>query len=268
MKAIYNNEFIGDGDLCLTVYDRALQYGDGLFETIIIRQEQVNLIEYHHRRISAGAAVLCFELPEYLSVDYLKRSFHQLREINHLTGPLRFKVQVWRSAGGRYEPESASSNLLITVTNHMEGTKLLEHVGISKKIRNHYSVYSQFKTMNSLPYILASIEKKKAGHDDLVILDQNGFVSELLFSNIFWIREGIFHTPALNTGCIRGVMRSYVMDQCKARGISVKEVSAYPSELGRSEHIFATNAAGITHITGFNGRTFEIFQNIEEIVNL
>ena len=268
MKAIYNNEIISDVEPRMTVHDRAFQYGDGVFETVIFRDNHVNLLEYHYKRLAEGAAVLCFDLPEYLSVDYLKESFRQLQNFNQIEGPLRFKVQAWRFTGGFYEPESTMSNLLITVQKHSQRDNPLKNVGISNRIRNHWSPFSQFKTLNSLSYIVASLERKGSNHDDLIILDQEGYISELLYSNIFWFRDDIFYTPSLSTGCIRGVMRSHILDQLKLKGYPSMEVQAYPEDLGKSTHIFAANSAGITHITGFNGNNYTIFQKLEGIINL
>jgi len=265
MKAIFNKEIFNDQKLLLNVDDRALQYGDGIFETIIFRNYDLNLLDYHYARLIEGSKVLGFNLPDYFTYQYLKTSMIQLVEVNRLNRPVRIKVQVWRSSGGFYEPHSNSSNVLLTVRNQNAQNPLLKNVGIASAVRNYLTPYSQFKTSNALKYILSSLEKQKLGYDDLIILDIDGHISELLYSNIFWINKDIFYTPSLETGCIRGVMRSYLMDKLMEKGVQVEEIKSLPDGLIHVDHVFATNATGIIPITRINGRDYEISPNMKAI---
>ncbi len=263
MKAIFNNEIINDKELSLEAEDRAFQYGDGIFETIIVRARSNKLLKYHYDRLKEGAAVLNFQLPSYFDIQYLKSSILKLIQENDINRTARIKVFSWRKKGGYYTPESRSSNLLINASIYLEEKEILNNVGISNSIRNHLSPYSQFKTMNSIKYILASIEKEDSGYDDMIILNEKDQVSELLYSNIFWVKNNIFYTPSLQTGCIKGVMRSYLIERLEEKGHSVKEVNVTPEKLLDADHVFATNASGIKHITNITGNRFKIFPDKE-----
>jgi branched-chain amino acid aminotransferase/4-amino-4-deoxychorismate lyase len=266
MKAIFNKEIINDQKLILNVDDRAIQYGDGIFETIIIRDRAPDLLDFHYQRLKEGAKVLGFNLPDYFTKQNLQTSILQLIKVNKLNNPVRIKVQVWRSSGGFYEPHSCSSNILLTVRKHSDQKTVLKNVGILSSVKNYLSPYSQFKTSNALKYILGSIEKQKSNYDDMIILDTEGHVSELLYSNIFWIKKEIFYTPSLDTGCVRGVMRSFLIDKMMEKGGYVEEIKTFPDRLNHVDHVFATNAAGFMPITRINGRDYEIYPDLNEIM--
>lgn len=267
MKAIFNKEIIDDNRMILDANDRALQYGDGLFETIVVGRNQINLLDYHYSRLIEGTKVLGFYLPKYFTFQYLNACISELKSCNKLLEPVRVKVQVWRSSGGFYEPLTNASNILITIQPHEPLNSLLGNVGIATTIKNYPSPFSQFKTINALQYILGSIERQKSSYDDLIILDQDGNISELLYSNIFWIKDEVFYTPSLHTGCVQGVMRSFLIDRIVYNKIELREIEVSPDELKHADHVFATNATGIIPITGVDGIEYPIFSQLNEIIN-
>jgi branched-subunit amino acid aminotransferase/4-amino-4-deoxychorismate lyase len=267
MKAIFNKEIIDDQILKLDADDRALHYGDGLFETIIVGKNRINLLDYHYSRLAEGAEVLGILLPEYFTLTYLKGSISELVNLNQLSGTLRIKVQIWRSPGGLYEPSTNTCHILITIRSHLLTNTILKNVGIAQSVRNHPSPFSQFKTISALKYILASIEKHDKGYDDLVILDEKGRISELLYSNIFWIKKGIFYTPSLRTGCIKGVMRSYIVEKFMEKGIAFSEVNTPPAMLRDAEYVFATNAGGIVPIVEIDDIKYPIFSELHNMID-
>jgi branched-chain amino acid aminotransferase/4-amino-4-deoxychorismate lyase len=266
MKAIFNNEIINDKVLSLEAEDRAFQYGDGIFETIVVREKSLKLIKYHYKRFQEGAAVLRFQLPDYFDLQYLESSVIKLIQINDIRKAARIKVLSWRKKGGYYKPESRMSNILITAKVHKEEKGIINNVGISKSITNYHTPYSQLKTLNSLKYILASIEKEDTRFDDMIILDQKGHVSELLYSNIFWIKNDIFYTSSLETGCIKGVMRTYLIGKLEEEGLSLKEVNVAPEKLFQADHVFATNASGLRPLIKIANVRFKAYPDLEKFM--
>jgi len=266
MKALFNQELINDNELVLGKGDRAVEYGDGLFETIIIKNNSRPLLNYHYQRLVDGAKILDFLLPENFSPEYLNISIEHLIQINHLSLPVKIKVQVWRESGGTYSPLMKSSNMLITMHQYKNPPDKIENVGICQSIQNQFSVYSQFKTISAIKYVLAGIEKESRNLDDLIILDAEGNVSELLDSNIFWIKDGIFFTPSLESGCVRGVMRSYLIDILKHQNNHVEETIVSPGQLQTADHILSTNASGIRPITSIQQKKYKVFPDMDELV--
>jgi len=90
--------------------------------------------------------------------------------------------------------------------------------------------------------VLAGIHKKKMGFDDVLLLNQEGFLCEALSSNIFVHYEKTLYTPAISEGCIEGVMRRVVIDMATDEGIEVVEAQISPQIMKEAEEIFLTNA--------------------------
>ena len=110
------------------------------------------------------------------------------------------------------------------------------------------------------------MEKEDAGFDDMIILDEKGRISELLYSNIFWIKNGIFYTPSLQTGCIKGVMRSYLIDKLIIDGITLREVNSPPEKLFLADHVIATNASGIRSVIEIAEIRFDAYPELEKLI--
>jgi branched-chain amino acid aminotransferase/4-amino-4-deoxychorismate lyase len=267
MKAIYDNNII-DIDLFNPGYDnRAFQYGDGLFETILYRNYRIQLLDDHYDRIREGTEMLSLLLPDYFDCRYLENRIHELIRGNQFPGAVRIKVLIWRRTGGLYEPTHHDTHHLILV-NPMKDiiTGEIRRVGFSKKVVNYPLPCSAFKTQSSLPYVLAGIEKKDNYLDDIILLDIHGNISELLYSNIGWIRHDKFYTPSLDTGCIRGVMRTHLIRKLEYLENPVEEVMAGKKALLEADYVFSANVNGLRAITGIEDRRYPPYPSLEQLL--
>jgi branched-chain amino acid aminotransferase len=112
---------------------------------------------------------------------------------------------------------------------------------------------------------LAGLHKIKNNLDDVLILNQEGYLCEALTSNIFIYYEKTLYTPALNQGCIDGVMRRVVMDIAASEGIPVVEAQISPEIMKQADEIFCTNAVqGIQWVMGYKQKRY--FNRISRIL--
>jgi branched-chain amino acid aminotransferase/4-amino-4-deoxychorismate lyase len=144
-----------------------------------------------------------------------------------------------------------------------KGSGNIRHVGFSDMIFNYPSPWSAFKTLSSLPYVLAGIEKKNKNLEDIILKDIHGHISELLYSNIFWIRQDKFFTPTLDTGCIRGVMRTHLIRKFKQLSIPFEEVKVREEELLRADHIISANVSGLRAVAGIENHKFKPYPDLD-----
>ena len=244
MKALFNDMIVEE--LSLTLDDRGLQYGDGLFETIIIKAGKIQLLDKHLSRLKKGMQVLHMETPAYFTINYFTACIARLAEINQ-TETMVANVMVWRKPGGLYTPLEQAVNLLIKCRPYQEKAKKLHKVGICRSVSNYYQSYTPYKS-NSLKYVLAAIEKKESKMDDLIILDASGYISETIDKNIFWISDKTIFTPAVKTGCIAGVMLDHLMDTWNVERKNVVAGFYELKSLKQAEKIFACNASGVYEV--------------------
>lgn len=180
----------------------------------------IPMLEQHLNRMFAGMEKLGIDIPQTFQSE--KFWIEQARRIasqeeNHW----RLRLQVWRSGAGWYTPETNSSNWLLEAMP-AEPPNLQEEglrLGIATESVVAPSPLTAFKTLHSLPYVMASIEAQKRKLDDVILMNTHGRVAESSNSNI-WLFDGeAWYTPPLSEGCVAGVFRSWLQSQAWPRRI-------------------------------------------------
>jgi len=256
MKAIYNSRILPLEKISLEIHNRAFCYGDGLFETIVTGPERISLTHYHMARLTKASALLHIQIP--FEAELLEKMMEQLKKVNKTEGECRFRLQVWRSSGGLYEPIQNSSEFLLTcdATSYpFYGS--IDSLGISKNAKVTHHKLSFAKTMSAMIYVVAGLERKQTDYDDLIITNGQDQVAESISSNIFWLKDDIVYTPALASGCVEGTMRCFLIESLSEQGRSVEEVMASKEVLTDADAIFLSNAAGIRWVKQFEGKKYE-----------
>jgi len=256
MKSIHNFSFVEAAAPNNFWQNRAFQYGDGLFETIVYRGGAARYLAQHYERLTAGMAVLDLAVPAGFTTGYLREAIDGLVRDNALASTARVKVQVWRRPGGLYTPDSREAEFLISATPPEPAPTLRDHVRFYAGLRLHASPLSRFKTCSALPYVLAGLARRRLGADEVILLDAHGHVAECVASNLFWLRNGTLYTPSLETGCVGGIMRGQILAQAGRYGLVVEE-GLYPQqELLGAETVFCSNVSGHQFFTRIEGQPF------------
>jgi branched-chain amino acid aminotransferase len=129
---------------------------------------------------------------------------------------------------------------------------------------------SNFKTKNGLIYIMAALTAKEKGLDDLLITSPKGSVLEGSSANVFVVSNGMLYTPALEEGCLAGVMRMTVINIALEAGIKVYECHLLPQNLIAADEVFLTNAVkGITWVGGYRTKRYrnEVANKLVRLLN-
>ena len=266
MKAFYKGN-ITDGELIISPSsNRAFLYGDGLFETMIAHNGSVKFLDEHIIRMSDGLSFLKINPPDELNINSLSRIIKELHHNNQSPEFAKIKMISWRSEGGTYSPLNNSSECFISLDAIQKPpTRELIKVSFSKNTKNVFSNLSRFKSINALNYVIAGMELTSRGLEDIIIPDQNGYISECLVSNIFWVKENCIYTPSLKTGCIAGVARKIILRESVKYDINCIETECLPKEFLQAESVFTANASGLSHILKIDQTAFTKFGLIEKI---
>lgn len=231
----------------ITPQNRAVCYGDSLFETMLWENGKIHFLSDHLERLYAGMKFFSMKTPCFLQYDseitqHINQMASWLKEPHPI---LRIRLTVIRKEGGLYTPTHNEVDVLITVVPHQAPPSTVEYACIAQKAQVTATAWSQFKTGNALCYVLAGLEKKERNAPELILLNQEGYVAECSAANIFWKKDNTLFTPSLRSGCIAGVRRKQVI---KNATIPVVEGLFLPIHLNNADEIFATNATGITYI--------------------
>lgn len=259
MKAILNHKIIETDKIPLSLSNRGLRYGDGLFETIVVIRGVPRFLSDHLNRLKKGSDILNLDVTDLIKPEKIHDEISALAEQNNISGDASVKLMIWRNTDGKYTPDGSNADMMLTIKKHFfEKITINQNGNFSAKTTNYPSMISRFKTLSALKYVIAGIEKKERDLDEIIILDQQGYISEALSSNIFWKKSGSFFTPPLSTGCIEGVMRNRLIKQLSKDGYIVEEKLAKTSELLSANCIFTTNANGIGHIKRIEDHDFKV----------
>jgi branched-chain amino acid aminotransferase len=258
-QLILNGRLANNNDISITHVHRAFNYGDGVFETMKIADGRLLMLELHYRRLIQGMESLGID-KESLTVNNIIDAATLLsKSINSKN--CRVKLVVFRTGEGLYKSSSKKYSWLMEATALSGSKYVVNETGLatmlSSKIKMQYSGISSFKTLNCLPYILAGQESNSHACDDIIIPDTNGNLSESISSNIFCLTGNKLLTPDLNSGCIAGVFRQYLLQLLPEIGIEVQEQEIPIKSLKKFDSIFLTNVIwGIRWVRSVNTTKF------------
>jgi branched-subunit amino acid aminotransferase/4-amino-4-deoxychorismate lyase len=271
---LHNDEFIAIDENIFTVKNRGFKYGDGLFESMRMTGGKLNFAELHADRLQAGMSALKMDGGILFDEYFLKQKTAELCKKNKLKDNVRFRLSVYRDADGLYTPESNKSGYVLEASAVQESGYELNKKGliinVYDEITKPVNKLSNYKTSNSLLFVMAGLYKKQHRLDEAFILNQNGFLCESISSNVFVVYDKQIYTPALSEGCIAGVMRNIVMQTAKANGISIIEAQINPEVLNEAEEVFITNAtSGIRWVMGYGRKRYfnEITKSLSAMLN-
>ena len=248
----------GNFDEEFKLSNRAFEYGDGIFESIIGYRRQIQFWENHYRRLVEGCKALSMELPDDFSSEFLKKIILELAQKNQFEEFFRVKINVWRQTGGLYTPTTNKIHYLIRLYAYKPQKEYIKAKAIFfRDVPLVYSVISPYKTLNALPYVLAGITAQKYQAQEAILLGSGGYIAETIASNIFWIKQDCLFTPSLQCGGKRGVMREKIFEKVKKLGISLKISEFSPEELLDAQVVFTSNIAGVEAIQRIEEQLFQ-----------
>lgn len=258
---LHNDEFVVTEAPILTAQNRGFRYGDGLFESMRMINGKLKFAAQHADRLQAGMKALKIEGGNLLDEYFLKQKTAELSKKNKLKDNVRFRLSVYRAGDGLYTPDSNKSGYVLEASPLAENAYELNKKGlivdVFDEMAKSIDKLSNFKTSNSLLYVMAGLYKKQHRLDEAFILNQNGFLCESLSSNVFVVYDKQIYTPALSEGCIAGVMRSVVMNIAKSSDIALTEAQINPEVLKEAEEVFITNAVGgIRWVMGYGRKRY------------
>ncbi len=141
--------------------------------------------------------------------------------------------------------------------------------GLTKGIRTMISGWARMNAKSFLPKgkicgqyvnsILAKRDAIKAGYDEALMLDDNGFIAEGTGENIFVVKNGQISTPPLSAPILEGITRDSVIQIAKTQDFDVIERNLLRSDLFDADEIFLTGtAAEVTPVREIDGREIGI----------
>ncbi|HLU87827.1 MAG TPA: aminotransferase class IV [Taishania sp.] len=273
MLYVNNNEHIVPADQ-FSIYagSRAYLYGDGVFESIRIRNGVPINLENHVKRMIEGAKAIKIKIPSYFTSEFFDVRIRDLCKKSGIQEGGFCRLSIDRTSGGKFRPEANDAQFFIEVkpldsNEFVLNTKGVE-LDIYTDIKKQRNMLANFKVKNCMLSIMAAIKAQESGLDDLLISNDRGGILEASGSNMFVVSNGVLYTPGLEEGCLAGTMRMQVINLAIRNNIRVYESPILPQNLLVADEIFLTNAiSGIIWVSGY--RTKRYFNNTaKKIIHL
>jgi 4-amino-4-deoxychorismate lyase len=220
--------------------DRGLQYGDGLFETLLLRGGVARFLDAHLERLTLGLARLGIPF----EVEVLKED---IARAVALAPPLAIlKVIVTRGSAPRrgYAPtEGMASRRIVTLWSTVATDALKSGVvlGIAHSRAATSSALAGMKSLNRLENVLAAAEIAD-GEFDVIMVDAAHRVISGSSCNLFIVNGGRLATPRVDTAGVAGVMRGIVLRESARLGLATELRDLTLEDVTRADEVFITNA--------------------------
>lgn len=264
MIVYLNGQFVAEDRAAVPIDDPGLVYGEGLYETVLIRKGRVPFLEEHWSRLRASAEAL--EIDVRLTMSGAAEILKELVRRNdladaigrfHLTGgglPLSWPAV---AAARLLQPPLPPATVVVRLLSLPEypPREVLQGWKVVLFELPSPPFLPGVKHTCRLPHLLARRAAARARAQEAILVDPSGVLLEGTRSNLFFVRDGVLYTPALESGILAGVTREKVLVAAGRENLSVNEGIHLVRELGEADEAFLTfTSAGVMPVTDVGGR--------------
>ena len=258
----YDGEMVPWQDAQVHVLTHGLHYGSCVFEGERAYGGEIFKLNEHSARLKQSARLLEFEIP--YSEAEINAACREVLVRQKMTDAYLRPV-AWR--GSEMMGVSAQNNTIHLAIAAWEWPSYFDPAERLKGIRIDQAKYRRPDPLTAPStskaaglYMICTISKHAAernGYADALMLDWRGRVAECTGANIFFVKDGVIHTPEADA-FLNGITRQTVIELAKRRGITVHERAIMPEELESFDECFITGtAAEVTPVSEIAGRIYK-----------
>ena len=247
----------------LSVFNRLVQFGDGLFETCMAVDQRLLLAEAHFQRLEKGAkrlkiipisrSILTKEIAKAVSMSKLDRAV--------------VKVILSRGESARgYGYDKSIAPTRIIIVSSVPDLPQTYTLSLCDSGYATNQLLSEIKHCNRLEQILARTHLKT---QECIMLDPQAQVVSVTQGNIFAIKNGVLLTPGLSECGIEGTRRQAIIELARKQGLSVEVCCLSVAELLACDEVFISNSVmGIRPISQINEQKYSQHQITDRLIEV
>ena len=247
MRIFLNAKLVPPHRAVLSVYDHGFLYGDGIYETFRSYGGVIFRLDQHLSRLQHSARLIHLKLP--YGLPKLRTSLYQTLAANRLSNAT-LRMTISRGVGELgLDPDLCARPTIVITARVFNGyPKALYNRGlvaavVSIRRLGSDALDARIKSTNFLNNILAKIEAKRAGADEGLMLNREGYLTEGTISNLFLVKKSRLYTPSPQVGLLEGITRQVVLELAGTMGIPTEEGFLTPKDLLRADECFLTNTS-------------------------
>ena len=254
------------------ILTHALHYGSGVFEGERAYGGEIFKLTEHTERLIESARILEFEITQ--SVAEIDQACRDVVAANKLVD-CYVRPIAWRGSEQMgVSAQKTKVHLAIAAWDwgsYFPMEQRLKGIRICfAKYRRPDPATAPTRAKAAGLYMICTVEKhraERAGYADALMLDWRGRVAECTGANIFFIKDGVIHTPEADC-FLDGITRRTVIALAKKRGYEVRERAILPEELSTFSECFITGtAAEVTPVSEIGDFKFKPGQISETLLN-
>lgn len=231
----------GQASGALSLKDRGLAYGDGLFETIAVKGGQPVLLERHLQRLALGCSRLA------MAADHGVIRHEVLAYAAALgDGVLKLILTRGDSLRGYAADPAATPRRILQGSPPASYPPAHGQLGVClfpcTTRLSLQPLLAGLKHLNRLEQVIARAEWQGADYAEGLMLDLEGRVIEGVFSNVFVVRDGVLATADLSRCGVAGVMRDELLSQAISLGITTQITDITLDHLQQADEVFVCNS--------------------------
>lgn len=226
----------------ISARDRGFTLADGVFETMKARNGKVFHLDRHLMRIDGALRTLDIPPPAELR-EWVDAAIHAAHVPE---ASIRLTVSRGVAPGGVGPPPDPVPTVVVTVAPPPVFGAAIYETGLTARVasgrRNEHAATAGLKTLAYTDAILALIEARRAGADEVLFLDTAGHCSEASASNLFAVIGGRLATPPTSCAALPGITRRAVIELAAELALSVDERPFGLDELNAANEAFLTSS--------------------------
>ncbi len=264
-----------DGEALTTVsiQNRGFNFGDGLFESMLVECGRIPLLSFHLNRLFQDSARLGISLDHDACHRALEKLGQWARENNIVQA--KAKLIVTRAVGlassASYPDKAATGQIIIdavpiNASNTENVSAPLELIPSLTPLVS-YPTLVGIKHLSRLPYISAALGVDKKDNQEILFQDEDGNLVETMHHNILIEKNGALFTPKLDKVGVRGVMRTVVFNVL-APNIKkpIEEKNLSIRDLENADEVLLCNAVrGFIPVGKFLSSTFSRIETSQQL---
>lgn len=247
----------GQKDMPISIHDRGLMFGDGVFETLAFVDEQYRGLDWHLRRLQSS----CQHLKINLDIVKVKADLCRFADILLAEKMTQAVVKLIITRGSsqtayRYD-DSLEANRYLSA-RAWPNLDVLETGANVRRCQHVLAMQPELaglKHLSRLDYVLARNEWQDEYHEGL-LFDANDCLVEACSANVFLVKNNEVFTPDLSMAGVDGVVRQQLLALCQQNAITISQQCLNEADLLAADEAFISNAVmGLCPIKHYAGTT-------------
>lgn len=266
-----NGELIPAGDARISCDDTGFLYGLAVYETLLVIDGAPIFFSEHMQRLYQALEFFQFPVAERAQLADLLRE--RLLRLTRENGYMVSRVRITYSPG---ELISFANLGFKEATIILREEKTADHWPRNRdwhSFENKFTSrapYKKFsrpdlpayvKITSNYPNIISALQARKNGFQEAILVNEDGFVTEGSFCNLFWLKGRTFYTPALSNNLLEGITRKKIISLIKKRKAGkayLLQEGNYPLQhLLQSDFVFLSSSIrGVLPVTHIDQTSF------------